>query len=121
MSQFGVFRQRLAQGDVLLGASVVFSDPRVTEALAPSVDFIWLARAASLLALADPRLELLARLALPGELLGELLELGLRGVQLRLHGGLAGPGFDPVRGPPLRRTHRRRPDPRSLADRHPLS
>jgi 4-hydroxy-2-oxoheptanedioate aldolase len=42
MSPFGAFRQRLAQGDVLLGASVVFSDPRVTEALAPSVDFVWL-------------------------------------------------------------------------------
>lgn len=36
------FRQRLARGEVLLGPSVVFSDPRVTEALAPSVDFIWL-------------------------------------------------------------------------------
>jgi 4-hydroxy-2-oxoheptanedioate aldolase len=42
MSAFGVFRRRLAQGEVILGASVVFSDPRVTEALAPSVGFIWL-------------------------------------------------------------------------------
>jgi 2-keto-3-deoxy-L-rhamnonate aldolase RhmA len=36
------FRSRLQRGEVLLGPSVVFSDPRVTEALAPSVDFIWL-------------------------------------------------------------------------------
>jgi 4-hydroxy-2-oxoheptanedioate aldolase len=42
MSLFGEFRQRLARGEVILGASVVFSDPRVTEALAPSVGFIWL-------------------------------------------------------------------------------
>lgn len=42
MSAFGTFRSRLANGETLLGASVVFSDPRVTEALAPSVDFIWL-------------------------------------------------------------------------------
>jgi 2-keto-3-deoxy-L-rhamnonate aldolase RhmA len=42
MSTFGSFRARLASGETLLGASVVFSDPRVTETLAPSVDFIWL-------------------------------------------------------------------------------
>jgi 4-hydroxy-2-oxoheptanedioate aldolase len=42
MSAFGTFRRRLARGEILLGAGVVFSDPRVTEALAPSVDFIWL-------------------------------------------------------------------------------
>jgi 4-hydroxy-2-oxoheptanedioate aldolase len=36
------FRQRLKAGDTLLGPSVTLSDPRVTEALAPSVDFIWL-------------------------------------------------------------------------------
>jgi 4-hydroxy-2-oxoheptanedioate aldolase len=42
MSAFGTFRSRLASGQILLGAGVVFSDPRVTEALAPSVDFIWL-------------------------------------------------------------------------------
>jgi 2-keto-3-deoxy-L-rhamnonate aldolase RhmA len=42
MSAFGTFRSRLASGEILLGASIVFSDPRVTEALAPSVDFIWL-------------------------------------------------------------------------------
>jgi 4-hydroxy-2-oxoheptanedioate aldolase len=42
MSTFGTFRNRLNSGESLLGASVVFSDPRVTEALAPSVDFIWL-------------------------------------------------------------------------------
>jgi 4-hydroxy-2-oxoheptanedioate aldolase len=42
MTAFGAFRDRIAAGEVLLGASVVFSDPRVTEALAPSVDFIWL-------------------------------------------------------------------------------
>lgn len=42
MTSFTTFRERLRAGDVLLGASIVFSDPRVTEALAPSVDFIWL-------------------------------------------------------------------------------
>jgi 4-hydroxy-2-oxoheptanedioate aldolase len=42
MSLFTTFRERLRAGEILLGASVVFSDPRVTEALAPSVDFIWL-------------------------------------------------------------------------------
>jgi 4-hydroxy-2-oxoheptanedioate aldolase len=42
MSPFNTFRERLRSGEILLGASVVFSDPRVTEALAPSVDFIWL-------------------------------------------------------------------------------
>jgi 4-hydroxy-2-oxoheptanedioate aldolase len=42
MSTFGTFRERLRRGEHLLGPSVVFSDPRVTEALAPSVDFIWL-------------------------------------------------------------------------------
>ena len=42
MTAFTTFRDRLRAGEVLLGASIVFSDPRVTEALAPSVDFIWL-------------------------------------------------------------------------------
>lgn len=42
MSAFTTFRERIGAGEVLLGASVVFSDPRVTEALTPSVDFIWL-------------------------------------------------------------------------------
>jgi 4-hydroxy-2-oxoheptanedioate aldolase len=42
MSVFSAFRERVRSGEVLLGASVVFSDPRVTEALGPSVDFIWL-------------------------------------------------------------------------------
>lgn len=42
MTAFSRFRDRLHDGDVLFGASVCFSDPRVTEALGPSVDFIWL-------------------------------------------------------------------------------
>ena len=43
------FRNRLAAGDILLGSAVAFSDPRVTEALAPSVDFIWLEQEHSLM------------------------------------------------------------------------
>jgi len=42
MTAFETFRERLRRGEVLLGPSVVFADARVTEALAPSVDFIWL-------------------------------------------------------------------------------
>jgi 2-keto-3-deoxy-L-rhamnonate aldolase RhmA len=42
VSAFSTFRERLRAGEILLGPSVVFSDPRVTEALAPSVDFFWL-------------------------------------------------------------------------------
>jgi 4-hydroxy-2-oxoheptanedioate aldolase len=36
------FRQALRAGRTLLGAGVSFADPLVTDALAPSVDFIWL-------------------------------------------------------------------------------
>ncbi|MFH1009168.1 MAG: aldolase/citrate lyase family protein [Candidatus Latescibacterota bacterium] len=36
------FRRRLSEGEVLIGVSVGFTDPLVTEALADSVDFIWL-------------------------------------------------------------------------------
>lgn len=36
------FRQRLAQGETLIGASITFSDPRVTDAMADSVDFLWI-------------------------------------------------------------------------------
>lgn len=43
------FRDRLARGHVLLGPAVPFSDPRVTEALAPSADFIWLEQEHSLM------------------------------------------------------------------------
>ena len=42
MTAISRFRDRLQHGDILFGASVCFSDPRVTEALGPSVDFIWL-------------------------------------------------------------------------------
>lgn len=42
MTAFSTFRNRLEKNETLFGASVIFSDPRVTEALAPSVDFIWL-------------------------------------------------------------------------------
>ena len=36
------FRQQLDAGQRLIGAGVTFSDPLVTEALAPSVDFLWI-------------------------------------------------------------------------------
>jgi 2-keto-3-deoxy-L-rhamnonate aldolase RhmA len=36
------FRQQLDAGRPLVGAGVTFSDPLVTEALAPSVDFLWI-------------------------------------------------------------------------------
>ena len=35
------FRQRLQQGDFLIGAAVTLTDPRTSEALADSVDFLW--------------------------------------------------------------------------------
>ena len=35
------FRQRLQQGEFLIGAAVTLTDPRVSEALADSVDFLW--------------------------------------------------------------------------------
>ncbi len=35
------FRQRLQQGEFLIGAAVTITDPRVSEALADSVDFLW--------------------------------------------------------------------------------
>ena len=36
------FRRQLDAGQCLVGAAVTFSDPLVTEALAPSVDFLWI-------------------------------------------------------------------------------
>ena len=36
------FRQRLRRGDTLVGAGITFSDPLVTEALADTVDFLWI-------------------------------------------------------------------------------
>lgn len=42
MNAINHFRQRLAQGETCIGASVSFSDPRVTDALADSVDFLWI-------------------------------------------------------------------------------
>jgi 2-keto-3-deoxy-L-rhamnonate aldolase RhmA len=36
------FRRQLDAGRCLIGAGVTFSDPLVTEALAPSVDFLWI-------------------------------------------------------------------------------
>ena len=36
------FRARLAAGEFLLGAGISFYDPAVTEALGPSVDFVWI-------------------------------------------------------------------------------
>ncbi len=42
MSAIMHFRQRLAAGETLLGASISFTDPRVSDALADSVDFLWI-------------------------------------------------------------------------------
>jgi 2-dehydro-3-deoxyglucarate aldolase/4-hydroxy-2-oxoheptanedioate aldolase len=36
------FRQKLNNGRFCLGAAITFSDPAVSEALAPSVDFLWI-------------------------------------------------------------------------------
>ena len=36
------FRQQLDAGQRLIGAAVTFSDPLITDALAPSVDFLWI-------------------------------------------------------------------------------
>jgi len=36
------FRKRLRAGELLVGAGITLADPRVTEALADSVDFVWI-------------------------------------------------------------------------------
>lgn len=36
------FRNKLAAGDICIGASISYTDPRVTDALADSVDFLWI-------------------------------------------------------------------------------
>jgi 4-hydroxy-2-oxoheptanedioate aldolase len=41
MSAISKFRDDLRAGKILLGPSVYFSDPRVTDALAESCDFVW--------------------------------------------------------------------------------
>lgn len=42
MNHVEAFRQQLDSGRVCLGPSISLSDPAVTEALAPSVDFFWI-------------------------------------------------------------------------------
>lgn len=42
ISNIGKFRDKLASEQVCLGAGITFNDPIVTEALAPSVDFLWI-------------------------------------------------------------------------------
>jgi 2-keto-3-deoxy-L-rhamnonate aldolase RhmA len=42
MNHIDAFRARLDAGQVCLGPSISLSDPAVTEALAPSVDFFWI-------------------------------------------------------------------------------
>lgn len=37
-----IFRKRLAAGEVLLGTGVALTDPQVSDALADSVDFLWI-------------------------------------------------------------------------------
>ena len=36
------FRQSIAAGRTLIGVGITFADPLVTDAIAPSADFIWL-------------------------------------------------------------------------------
>ena len=35
-------REKLRAGKIVLGAGITLSDPTVTEAIAPSVDFVWI-------------------------------------------------------------------------------
>src|SRR5258708_6784198 len=42
MNHIDLFRERLDSGRLCLGPAITFSDPAVTEALAPSVDFVWI-------------------------------------------------------------------------------
>ena len=35
-------REKLRSGKLVLGAGITLSDPTVTEAIAPSVDFVWI-------------------------------------------------------------------------------
>src|SRR5258708_34699500 len=35
-------REKLRAGQIVLGAGITLSDPTVTEAIAPSVDFVWI-------------------------------------------------------------------------------
>lgn len=42
MSAISRFREQLAADEVCIGASITFTDPRVTDALADSVDFLWI-------------------------------------------------------------------------------
>lgn len=42
MSAITQFRERLAADETCIGASITFTDPRVTDALADSVDFFWI-------------------------------------------------------------------------------
>lgn len=42
MESIARFRERLKAGETLMGAGISMSDPRITEALADSVDFVWI-------------------------------------------------------------------------------
>ncbi len=42
MNHIDSFRERLDSGRLCLGPAITLSDPAVTEALAPSVDFVWI-------------------------------------------------------------------------------
>lgn len=41
-SHINQMREKLRAGELVVGASITMSDPTVTEALAPSVDFVWI-------------------------------------------------------------------------------
>ncbi|MBM3460227.1 MAG: hypothetical protein FJX77_17035, partial [Armatimonadetes bacterium] len=36
------FREKLAGGRICFGAGITFTDPSVSEAIAPAVDFLWI-------------------------------------------------------------------------------
>src|SRR5690242_6265563 len=42
MESIARFRERLKAGETLIGGGISMADPRITEALADSVDFFWI-------------------------------------------------------------------------------
>ena len=42
METIKIFREKMTQGQICMGASITFTDPLVTDALGDSVDFVWI-------------------------------------------------------------------------------
>ena len=53
MDNANIFRERLQQGDFLLGATVTYNDPTVSEALSNVMDFLWIDMEHNPMSLAD--------------------------------------------------------------------